>query len=80
MFFGEIFFNCVMIMMAGLAELTFTIVRLPIYYKEKELFLYPAWAFTIPMFVMRLPWTFLEAAVWECITYFLIGFTSSAGR
>jgi hypothetical protein len=67
-------------MTAGLAELSFTIMRLPVFYKEKELYLYPAWALTIPMFILRIPWTIIEAGVYLCIVYFLTDFAPEAGR
>lgn len=78
-YMGALFFCLLFIMTAGLAELSFTIMRLPVFYKEKELFLYPAWALTIPMFILRIPWTIVEAGVYLVIVYFVTGFAPEAG-
>lgn len=79
-YLGALFFGLIFIMTAGLAELAFTIMRLPVFYKEKELFLYPAWALSLPMFILRVPWTIIEAGVYLVIVYFITGFSPEPGR
>ncbi|CAM6091822.1 unnamed protein product [Calypogeia fissa] len=79
-YMGALFFCLLFVMTAGLAELAFTLARLPVYFKEKELFLYPAWCMTLPMFLLRIPWTILEAGVYLIIVYFVTGFSPEPGR
>lgn len=77
---GALFYALMFVMVAGLTELTFTSMRLPIYYKEKELFLYPAWALSIPMFLVSIPITILETGVYLVIVYIMTGFSPELGR
>jgi hypothetical protein len=79
-YLGALFFILLFSMTAVFPELTFITLRLPVYYKEKELFLYPAWALTLPMFLLRIPWTILEAGVVSTVVYYVIGFSPEPGR
>ena len=38
------------------------------------------WAFVLPVTLLRLPYSLLEAVIWTVITYFAIGFAPDAGR
>ncbi|CAA7407935.1 unnamed protein product [Spirodela intermedia] len=79
-FMGALFFSILIVMFNGLAELGMTIAKLPVFYKQRDLLFYPAWAFALPSWVLRIPITFAEVAVWECMTYYTIGFDPSAAR
>ncbi|CAM6107413.1 unnamed protein product [Calypogeia fissa] len=79
-YMGALFYCLVFIMTAGLSELSFVSMRLPVYHKEKELCLYPAWAITLPMFILRMPWTILEVGLFLGIVYFTTGFSPEPGR
>ncbi|CAM6120550.1 unnamed protein product [Calypogeia fissa] len=79
-YMGAIFYALVFIMTAGLAEFKFLFMRLPVYYKERELCLYPAWAISLPMFLLKIPWTVLEVGMYLTIVYFVTGFSPEPGR
>ncbi|KAJ3709078.1 hypothetical protein LUZ61_012783 [Rhynchospora tenuis] len=79
-YMGSLFFSLVRLMVNGVPELAMTVTRLPIFYKQRDLFFYPAWAYSIPASLLKIPVSLLESIVWTTITYFLIGFTPEASR
>ncbi|XP_073157366.1 ABC transporter G family member 39-like isoform X2 [Henckelia pumila] len=79
-FFGALFFSLVNIMFNGVAELAFTVSRLPVFYKQRDFLFYPAWAFGLPIWILRIPISFVESAIWILLTYYTIGFAPPAGR
>lgn len=60
--------------------MSITVSRLKILYKQRDDFFYPGWAYTIPTYVLRLPYSILEAILWTCLTYYVIGFAPEVGR
>ena len=50
-FFGALFFGLLIVMFNGMAELALTVIRLPVFYKQRDSLLYPAWAFALPIWV-----------------------------
>ena len=38
------------------------------------------WAFVLPVTLLRLPYSLLEAVVWSIIVYWSVGFAPDAGR
>eukprot|EP00246_Nothoceros_aenigmaticus_P017929 TRINITY_DN90_c0_g2_i1.p1 TRINITY_DN90_c0_g2~~TRINITY_DN90_c0_g2_i1.p1 ORF type:complete len:1193 (+),score=203.08 TRINITY_DN90_c0_g2_i1:284-3580(+) len=79
-YMGALFFGLINVMFNGYADLVMTLVRLPVFYKQRDLFLYPAWAYALPTFILKLPTSLLESGVWVILTYYVIGFTPEAGR
>ncbi|KAJ4718272.1 Pleiotropic drug resistance ABC transporter [Melia azedarach] len=79
-FAGALFFSVVMIMFNGMAEISMTITKLPVFYKQRELLFFPSWAYSLPTWILKIPVAFLEVAVWVFITYYVIGFDPNAGR
>ncbi|XP_061353915.1 pleiotropic drug resistance protein 1-like isoform X2 [Gastrolobium bilobum] len=77
---GALFFSVIMLMFNGMAELSMTIVKLPVFYKQRDLLFYPSWAYAIPSWILKIPITFVEAAVWVFLTYYVIGFDPNVGR
>ncbi|CAJ1951217.1 unnamed protein product [Sphenostylis stenocarpa] len=77
---GALFFSVVILMFNGLAEISMTIVKLPIFYKQRDLLFYPSWAYAIPSWILKIPITFVEAAVWVFLTYYVIGFDPNVER
>ncbi|TXG46306.1 hypothetical protein EZV62_028186 [Acer yangbiense] len=69
---GAMIFAMIVNMFNGFAELSIAIMRLPVFYKHRDLLFYPAWAFTIPHFLLRVPMSILESIVWTVVTYFSI--------
>ncbi|KAH9674753.1 ABC transporter G family member 34 [Citrus sinensis] len=79
-FYGALFFSLINVMFNGLAELAFTVFRLPVFFKQRDHLFYPPWAYALPIFVLRIPLSILESAIWVCLTYYTIGFAPAASR
>ncbi|CAI9267482.1 unnamed protein product [Lactuca saligna] len=77
---GALFFGVVMIMFNGMSEISMTIAKLPVYYKQRDYLFYPSWAYALPSWVIKIPVSFLEAAVWVILTYYVVGFDPNIAR
>ncbi|DBB05992.1 hypothetical protein WJX82_004698 [Trebouxia sp. C0006] len=77
---GFLFFSLLQMFFSGIAEMTFAIERLPVFFKQRDNFFFPAWTFVIPTTLMRLPVSFVESLLWTVITYFEIDLAPTAGR
>ncbi|KAL6327262.1 hypothetical protein AAG906_017819 [Vitis piasezkii] len=79
-FNGALFYGLINVMYNGMAELALTIFRLPVFFKQRDLLFYPAWAFALPIWVLRIPLSLMESGIWIILTYYTIGFAPSASR
>ncbi|XP_010250339.1 PREDICTED: ABC transporter G family member 42-like [Nelumbo nucifera] len=79
-FIGALIFTLIINTFNGFAEIAMTITRLPVFYKHRDLLFYPAWAFTLPNFLLKIPISVLESVVWMVTTYYTIGFAPEASR
>ncbi|KAG9444439.1 hypothetical protein H6P81_015779 [Aristolochia fimbriata] len=79
-FFGALFFSLVNAMFNGMAELGMTVTRLPVFYKQRDFLFFPPWAFALPIWVLRIPISFLETGIWVTLTYYVIGYAPDAVR
>ncbi|KAF3450816.1 hypothetical protein FNV43_RR06905 [Rhamnella rubrinervis] len=77
---GALVFAVLMIMFNGMSELSMTIAKLPVFYKQRDLLFYPSWAYALPTWILKIPITFFEVAVWVFVTYYVIGFDPNVGR
>nr|GEV19098.1 pleiotropic drug resistance protein 1-like [Tanacetum cinerariifolium] len=77
---GALFFGVVMIMFNGMAEISMTIAKLPVYYKQRDFLFYPSWAYALPSWVIKIPVSFLEAGVWTILTYYVVGLEPNIER
>ncbi|XP_061982096.1 pleiotropic drug resistance protein 1-like isoform X4 [Populus nigra] len=77
---GALFFTVIIIMFNGMSELSMTIVKLPVFYKQRELIFFPPWAYSIPPWILKIPVTFVEVAAWVLLTYYVIGFDPNVER
>ncbi|KAI3875055.1 hypothetical protein MKW98_019628, partial [Papaver atlanticum] len=77
---GALFFTLVMITFNGFSELAMAVVKLPVFYKQRDLLFYPAWAYSLPTWVLKIPITFVEVGVWVFMTYYVIGFDPNIER
>lgn len=80
LYIGAMIFAMIVNMFNGFPEVSITIMRLPVFYKHRDLLFYPSWAFTIPNFLLRLPMSLVESIVWTLVTYFSIGYTPDGSR
>lgn len=79
-FMGAMFFSIIMIMFNGFSELAMTIMKLPVFYKQRDLLFYPSWAYALPTWVLKIPVTFIEVGLWVFMTYYVIGFDPNVER
>jgi hypothetical protein len=77
---GALFFGVIVIMFNGMAEISMVVSRLPVFYKQRGCLFYPPWAFALPSWILKIPLTFVEVAVWVFLTYYVIGFDPYIGR
>ncbi|KAL6905801.1 hypothetical protein ACP4OV_003402 [Aristida adscensionis] len=79
-YMGSLFYALILLMVNGFPELAMAVNRLPIFYKQRDYYFYPAWAYAIPAFVLKIPVSLVESIAWTSISYFLIGYTPEASR
>lgn len=79
-YMGAIFYALIILLVDGFPELQMTVSRLAVFYKQRELSFYPAWAYVIPAAILKVPLSFLEAFVWTSLTYYVIGYSPEVGR
>eukprot|EP00250_Pteridium_aquilinum_P005382 c15486_g1_i1 orf=631-5127(+) len=79
-YLGALFFSLNIIMFNGFAEMSMTIFRLPVFFKQRDLFFYPAWAYTLPTYFLRIPQSIVESGLWVTLTYYVIGFAPQPSR
>ncbi|KAL6547611.1 transcription factor [Orobanche hederae] len=77
---GALSFTVFMVMFNGISELSMTIYKLPVFYKQRDMFFFPPWAYAIPSWILKIPVTLVEVAIWTFSTYYVIGFDPNVGR
>ncbi|KAF3334923.1 pleiotropic drug resistance protein 3-like isoform X3 [Carex littledalei] len=79
-YMGALFFSIIMIMFNGFSELSMTITKLPVFFKQRDLLFYPAWTYTLPSWILKIPISFIEVGVWVFTIYYVIGFDPNVAR
>ncbi|XP_062163334.1 pleiotropic drug resistance protein 1-like [Alnus glutinosa] len=79
-YMGALFFTVLVAMFNGMSELNMAIMKLPVFYKQRDLFFYPSWAYSLPTWILKIPITLVEVAIWVVMTYYVIGFDPDVGR
>ncbi|KAM0834129.1 hypothetical protein ACQ4PT_063808 [Festuca glaucescens] len=79
-YMGSIFYALLLLVMNGFPELAMAVSKLPVFYKQRDYYFYPAWAYAIPSFILKIPVSLVESVAWTSISYFLIGYTPEASR
>jgi hypothetical protein len=79
-YMGALFFTVTVAMFNGISELNMAVMKLPIFYKQRDLLFYPSWAYSLPPWILKIPVTLIEVAIWECISYYGIGYDRDIGR
>lgn len=79
-YMGALFFSLLVAMFNGMSELNMTIMKLPIFYKQRDLFFYPSWAYSFSTWILKIPISIIEAMIWVSMTYYVIGFDPSVER
>ncbi|XP_015057154.1 pleiotropic drug resistance protein 2 [Solanum pennellii] len=79
-FWGALFFSLINVMFNGMQELAMTVFRLPVFFKQRDSLFYPAWAFALPIWLLKIPISLVESSIWIILTYYTIGFAPAASR
>ncbi|KAK9075025.1 hypothetical protein SSX86_003344 [Deinandra increscens subsp. villosa] len=79
-FYGSLFFGLIIVMFNGMTELALTVMRLPVFYKQRDLSLYPSWAFALPICLLRVPLSLMESGIWVILTYYTVGYAPDVTR
>ncbi|KXG32868.1 ABC transporter G family member 36 [Sorghum bicolor] len=79
-YLGAVFFGVLMIMFNGFSELALTVFKLPVFFKQRDLLFFPAWSYTIPSWILKIPISFIEVGGYVFLTYYVIGFDPNVGR
>ncbi|KAK9685002.1 hypothetical protein RND81_10G248800 [Saponaria officinalis] len=77
---GSLFYTVMMIMFNGMSEMSMTLIKLPVFYKHRDLLFFPSWAYAIPSWILQIPITIVEVGAWVFITYYAIGYDPDVGR
>ena len=54
--------------------------RLPGWFKQRDNYFYPAWAYVYPTTVLRMPYSLTVSVLWSCIVYYPTGLAPEASR
>ncbi|KAJ4721728.1 Pleiotropic drug resistance ABC transporter [Melia azedarach] len=79
-YMGALYYSMYILIADGIPELSLTVSRLAIFYKQKELCFYPAWAYAIPTVLLKIPLSFVQSLIWTSLTYYVIGFSPEFWR
>ncbi|KAK4428052.1 Pleiotropic drug resistance protein 1 [Sesamum alatum] len=79
-FAGALFFAVTQAMFNGMPEIAMIIQKLPVFYKQRDSFFFPAWAYSLPIWITKIPVSAVEIAAFTVLTYYEIGFDSNFGR
>ncbi|ONK66657.1 uncharacterized protein A4U43_C06F10630 [Asparagus officinalis] len=79
-YMGALFFSVIRILFNELSELPMTILKLPVFFKQRDLLFYPAWVYSIPKCITKIPIALVEVAMWVFMTYYVIGFDPNVER
>ena len=79
-YYGLLFMGLVMNMFNGIAGKELTIEKLHVFYKQRYFMFYPAWAYSLPIWITELPSSLIESATWVAITYYTVDFAPNPMR
>lgn len=79
-YLGSLYFAIIMILFNGFTEVSMLVIRLPVIYKHRDLHFYPAWAYTFPSWLLSIPTSLMESAMWVAVTYYVIGYDPEISR
>ncbi|XP_073007568.1 ABC transporter G family member 44-like [Typha latifolia] len=79
-YMGALFFLVTLHMFNGFSELAMATIKLPVFFKQRDYYFFPAWAYSLPTWLLKVPVSCIEAAVTVFLNYYVIGFDPSVGR
>ncbi|XP_024966212.1 pleiotropic drug resistance protein 3-like [Cynara cardunculus var. scolymus] len=79
-YLGSLFYALVILLVDGFPELSMTVARLSVFYKQRDMYFYPAWAYAIPASILKIPLSMVTAIIWTSLTYYVIGYSPEPER
>ncbi|GER27869.1 ABC transporter family protein [Striga asiatica] len=79
-FAGALIYAVTTVLFNGMAEIALTIQKLPVFYKQRNLFFYPGWTYALPLWITKIPFSIVEVGAFTILTYYGIGFDPNFGR
>ncbi|KAK9142055.1 hypothetical protein Syun_011455 [Stephania yunnanensis] len=79
-YIGAISYIMLTNMFASSPEVGLTIIRLPVFYKHRDLLFHPVWTFTLPNTLLKIPISMIDSVVFVAITYYSIGLAPEPSR
>ncbi|XP_020159781.3 ABC transporter G family member 44 [Aegilops tauschii subsp. strangulata] len=79
-YLGALFFAIVAHMFNGFSELALATIKLPVFFKQRDYLFFPAWAYAIPTWILKIPISCVEVAITVFLGYYVIGFDPDVGR
>ncbi|KAJ9557167.1 hypothetical protein OSB04_011781 [Centaurea solstitialis] len=79
-YLGSLFYTLVILLVDGLPELSMTVARLSVFFKQRDMYFYPAWAYAIPAFILKIPLSMMTSVIWTTLTYYVIGYSPEPER
>lgn len=79
-FMSSLFYALLRLVCNGTAELSLTASRLAVFYKQRDFYFYPAWAYSIPSAILKIPFSLIDAFLWTALTYYVIGYSPEPER
>ena len=79
-YLSALYFGLTITLYTGFFELSMTIRKLPVFYKQRDLLFYPSWAYSLPTPMLGIFISILEVTLWMAITYYAIGFDPDLKR
>ncbi|KAJ4977274.1 hypothetical protein NE237_002380 [Protea cynaroides] len=79
-YLGSLFYGLITILVDGFPEISMTVSRLAVFYKQRDCYFYPAWAYGIPSAIVKVPLSVMQSLVWTGLTYYVIGYSPEFGR
>ncbi|RWR96557.1 pleiotropic drug resistance protein 3-like protein isoform X1 [Cinnamomum micranthum f. kanehirae] len=79
-YMGALFFSLLLMVVNSNPEMMMTLSRLAIFYKQRDSYFYPAWAFSLPSLFLKIPHSLVASLVFTSFTYYVIGYSPEATR
>nr|XP_029118044.1 pleiotropic drug resistance protein 3 [Elaeis guineensis] len=79
-YLGSLYFGLLLFMVNGIPQLSLQASRLPVFYRQRDFYFYPAWAYAIPASILKIPISLIESVVWTSLIYYVIGYSPEAAR
>ncbi|KAL9264264.1 Pleiotropic drug resistance protein 1-like protein [Drosera capensis] len=79
-FMAALFNDILRMIFNEISEVSLVVLKLPAFYKHRDLLFFPPWAFALSNWILKIPMSILAVSIWVFTTYYVIGFDSDVGR